>query len=135
MLHLARQPQGWFCLVEETAAAENLPKDFLAKVFQRLSHAGLLLSKRGPGGGYALSRPAENISIEEIVQGTDSGTHQEDRCFLENRACDAAHPCAIHDSVAQATELLRTALQRMTLADLRRDTDPQDASKPKRRVA
>ena len=118
MLQLALRPEGQFSLSEEIAASAKLPKDFLAKIFQKLTHGGLLRSKRGPSGGYALARSADKISLRDVVRCVGTSDLRETHCFLEERGCDPTHPCAIHESVVQATMILQSALQKMSLEDL-----------------
>jgi Rrf2 family transcriptional regulator, iron-sulfur cluster assembly transcription factor len=54
---LARQPENRFSLISEISREQRIPEKFLAKIFQRLSRAGLLRSLRGASGGFALGRP------------------------------------------------------------------------------
>jgi Rrf2 family protein len=65
--------------VKELAEREGIPQHFLGKVFQTLVRAGILSSMRGPHGGFALARPASQITLYEIVQAID-GTAALDRC-------------------------------------------------------
>lgn len=46
---------------------QGIPARYLEQIFQRLRRAGLVVSKRGPGGGYALARPPEAISLADVV--------------------------------------------------------------------
>lgn len=119
MAYLALQLNGHFSLVEEVAAAEKLPKDFLAKIFQRLAQRGLLLSRRGPGGGYALTKSADQVDLADVVKAIEgAGVHE---CFVELQPCDAKNPCPVHEAVVEANALLQKALEQMTLADLTQD--------------
>ncbi len=47
---------------------QAVPSRYLEQIFQRLRRAGLVTSKRGPGGGYTLSRAAARITLREIVE-------------------------------------------------------------------
>ena len=53
--------------VKELAEAAAVPAPFLAQVLKRLAHAGLLRSKRGRKGGFALGRPAAEITVADVV--------------------------------------------------------------------
>jgi len=48
-----------------------VPTRYLEQIFQRLRRADLVASKRGPGGGYSLARPASEISLREIVEAVE----------------------------------------------------------------
>jgi Rrf2 family protein len=50
---------------------QGIPERYLEQVFQRLRRAGLIRGKPGPGGGYMLARPAEEISILAIVEALE----------------------------------------------------------------
>ena len=49
----------------------NIPLLYLFKVLQKLVTASILRSKRGPGGGFSLTRPAKDITILEIIEAVD----------------------------------------------------------------
>src|SRR5947209_2409906 len=82
MRHIARQPPKRFALVEEIAEAECLPKHFLAKILQMLAQEGLLVSRRGPGGGYALARPPKSVSLLTVLSALEQ-TPMSRFCFME----------------------------------------------------
>lgn len=50
---------------------QAIPSRYLEQIFQRLRRAGLIRSKRGPGGGYTLARPPSEISLREIVEALE----------------------------------------------------------------
>jgi Rrf2 family protein len=50
---------------------QGIPTRYLEQIFQRLRRAGLVTSKRGPGGGYRLARSASEISLRDIVEAVD----------------------------------------------------------------
>jgi Rrf2 family protein len=54
--------------VEEIGTRQGVPIRYLEQLFQRLRRAGLVSSKRGPGGGYVLARPPEQISLADVVR-------------------------------------------------------------------
>lgn len=57
--------------VREIADLQNVPYDYLAKIFTRLSKAGLVRSSEGKGGGFQLARPAAKISLLDVVNAID----------------------------------------------------------------
>lgn len=112
--YLARRP-GSACSVEDIAADGALPRSFLAKVLKRLSRRGLVISRRGPGGGHALARPARGITLVEIVAAVEKPAPGKHRCLLELRDCGDGAPCAIHDLVVRSERRLWKALRAVTL--------------------
>lgn len=59
--------------IEDLAKAESIPSNYLVQILNELRTAGLINSRRGKQGGYALARPAAQISLHDImlaVEGT-----------------------------------------------------------------
>jgi Rrf2 family protein len=57
--------------VRRIGERQRIPHAFLEQIFQRLRRAGLVTGKRGPGGGFLLTRPPSQISLREIVEAID----------------------------------------------------------------
>jgi Rrf2 family iron-sulfur cluster assembly transcriptional regulator len=101
----------------EIAAAQHLSLAYLEQLFGPLRRAGLVASARGPGGGYRLARPADRISVSEIVDAVDE-TIQATRCEEGGPGCLAGKRCLTHDLWAELGEQIRLFLQEVTLADV-----------------
>ena len=72
LLVLARaQKNGALATARDLSDAENIPKKFLDLIFFELRRHGLVISSRGREGGYALAKPAADISIAAIVRAVD----------------------------------------------------------------
>jgi Rrf2 family protein len=71
MLTLAREPKDELMLVSDIAQREKLPKKFLEAILLELNRNGLVRSRRGRGGGYALAKPADLITFGQIVRIMD----------------------------------------------------------------
>ncbi len=69
MLHLARNERA--VTADEIAEAEKIPRKFLEHVMSALKAKALVASKRGPTGGYVLARPADRISMADILRAVD----------------------------------------------------------------
>lgn len=67
LFELAYNGQGRPVRVQEVGNRYGLPARYLEQIFQRLRRAGIVESKRGPGGGYVLVRPPSQISIVDIL--------------------------------------------------------------------
>ncbi len=63
--------------IKELAERRGIPEQFLEQLFSTLRRGGLLVSQRGMRGGYTLSRPAEEITVLEVVQTLDGKVGQE----------------------------------------------------------
>src|ERR1700748_2319051 len=71
MIELGRQAPEHPPSLKAIADAEGLPLAYLEQVVARLRRAGLVMSARGAHGGYWLSRPAEEINMDEVVQALE----------------------------------------------------------------
>lgn len=71
LIDLALQQPGNFTSLQSVAARQKISVSYLEHLFGRLRRNALVISTRGPGGGYALARPANSISIADIVQAVD----------------------------------------------------------------
>src|SRR5918992_453373 len=71
MTHLARQDGAAPVSLGAIADAEGLPLAYLEHLVQRLRRAGLVESRRGAHGGYSLARPADSISMAEVVEALE----------------------------------------------------------------
>jgi Rrf2 family protein len=112
--------------LKSVAEAESLPLAYLERIAALLKKAGLVESTRGAHGGYVLSHPAEEITMDRVVLALE-GAIAPMECFIEEGA-DGRVQCSHHATEAQncATKLLWTrvqlgvikSLQRTTLAEL-----------------
>lgn len=69
--YLARRGKGQRASVEEIAEAEGLPRHFVAKVLVRLVRAGLVATARGSTGGTWLTRPAQAITLRDVIEAVE----------------------------------------------------------------
>ena len=56
---------------EQISTAQGIPSKFLETIMLELKHAGIVKSTRGAEGGYALARPAEDISVADVIRAVD----------------------------------------------------------------
>lgn len=96
LLLAARNGRRAVLTAGEIAEALGVPRNYLAKTLQRLVRRGVLRSVRGPGGGFALARPASSLPVSAVLSEFEelvpSGT-----CILGGRPCDERNPCVAHE--------------------------------------
>lgn len=102
MIFLARD-SGTPVPAAEVAAGLDVPANYLSKILHTLSRAGVVESERGPRGGYRLARPADRISIGDVVGAFDALTPGRN-CLLGHESCPGRHPCAAHDRWRRVSE-------------------------------
>jgi Rrf2 family iron-sulfur cluster assembly transcriptional regulator len=90
---------------------------FLTKILQKLNDAGLLTSQRGPKGGVALTQPADEVTLHEIVVAIE-GDDLFQECVLGLPGCGDAEPCPLHDEWVAERGRIKSLFQDATLAEL-----------------
>lgn len=87
--------------IKEISKELEIPTPFLGKILQTLAKDKLLISTKGPNGGFGLARPAKKISLLDIIEKID-GTDIFDECLIGLRTCSATKKkklvqCPIHE--------------------------------------
>ena len=95
LLDLAERPAEVYVPVREVAGQRNIPYHFLGKIVQQLTKNGLLIASKGAGGGIALARPAEEVTLLQVVEAID-GLDIATQCVIGLPACHDASPCPLH---------------------------------------
>jgi len=116
----------------EIAAAQMLSLAYLEQLFGPLRRAGLVASARGPGGGYRLARPADQISISDIVDAVAEPIRAT-RCEDGAHGCTGGRRCIAHDLWAELGEQIRLFLDGMMLSDVVHGDVQGRAIAPRRR--
>jgi len=118
MSHLARMPVGEEVRARDLAPAASIPLPYLSKVLRRLVVAGLLVSRKGHGGGFALARPAEEIRFLDVLESVDFG-QEPMACAFGWDACDPDRPCPLHPAWAALKDSYADWAASTTLASVR----------------
>jgi Rrf2 family nitric oxide-sensitive transcriptional repressor len=98
------------------AEATQIPPGYLAKVMQTLAQAGVVNGQRGVNGGFALDRPADEISIYEIIRVIDPLKRIRD-CPLKLPE-HADKLCPLHSRLDQAVAQIEASFRESSVADL-----------------
>jgi len=117
---LAREP-GRAESADHLAEVTKVPRRYLHKVLQDLVHAGIVRSQSGPGGGYALDRRPEEVSILDVVNAV-APLERIRECPLGLSSHTSL--CPLHKELDRAYAATEQAFARVTLAKLTRSTSP-----------
>ncbi len=110
----------------QIAEKQEIPKHFLSKILQMLVKKGLLNSMKGPTGGFSLSRPADDITLIEVIDAID-GLDVFTQCGIGFKRCDDDHPCPIHNEYKQVRSNIRELFETKTLLELSEDIKSGDS--------
>jgi Rrf2 family protein len=114
---LAGRATGGNMLLDQLVAGTDLPRDFMAKIFQKLVHGGILASTKGRCGGFTLARPGHLISLMQVVEAME-GPQLIDRCVVGLEKCNDLMPCPQHDLYKPIRQRLKDYLNTTSIADL-----------------
>ena len=123
----AASPAGRPVKGDQLAAAQAIPQKFLENILADLRNAGLVQTRRGADGGYALTRPASEISLAEVLRAVEGPL----------AAVQGTRPEGLHyqGAAARLPEVwvalranLRAVLERVTLADLAAGALPESVA-------
>jgi Rrf2 family protein len=109
---------------KDIAEAYHIPPQLLAKILQTLAKAGLLVSHAGTNGGYALARPAAEISAFEVIRAID-GPLFITSCITIHGPCDLVGHCTIKEPLRKVNDSIKDLLSAITIDDLIEASDPE----------
>lgn len=121
LVALARERAGQALAIGDIAEQQSIPKKFLEQILLDLKHQGLVVSRRGKAGGYALLRPADTISFGQVLRIVD-GPIAPLPCLskIAYRRCEDCKEeasCEIRRVFARVADATRDVLDRTTIAD------------------
>jgi len=117
MIHLACLPPGSTVRQSELTEATDVSGHFLSKVLQQLVRSRLIRSQRGAGGGYALTAPAERVSLLDVLEAME-GPVRLNQCLEEGPSCERKTWCPAHQVWAEAQAAITTVLGGASMAAL-----------------
>lgn len=111
------------------ATLHDVSGSYLAKQLQALAGADLIRSLQGKGGGYVLARPADDVTVLDVVEALDGSgpsfecteIRQRGPCATPAEQCTA--PCGINAVMLAADRAWRKSLSGTTIADLAKRAD------------
>lgn len=119
---LARERHRESFLIADLARAEHIPKKFLEAILLSLKVKGILVSKKGPKGGYSLAKSPDTLTIGHIIEALE-GDMSPIQCL--NRTTQTSCPecadessCGVRLVMSDVKNAVGTVLERVTLSDM-----------------
>lgn len=117
VLYLSGEGKGALATRKDIARAMKIPEQFLGKIAQQLSRAGIVEIIQGPRGGLRLARPPAMVTLLDVVEAVVGEIFLND-CVLYPEMCGRSCICAIHEVWEKARGQLRDTLRATTFESL-----------------
>jgi Rrf2 family protein len=102
----------------DLAEAEYIPEDFLEKILQKLRQVGIVESKKGVDGGYALARPAGTVSVWDILEELDGPIRSFAPPLKNTLPCSIVSHCQTNEVWRTLEKEIEKTLSKITLDNL-----------------
>ena len=118
MVDIGQNGEGRTVSLAEISARQEISQEYLEQLFVKLRKAGLVQSARGPGGGYRLAHPADEIVIYDVISAVDEPMKMT-RCEGDAvDGCVKGERCCTHDLWSSIGRQVNTFLANVTLDDV-----------------
>lgn len=117
IIYLAMQGKGVLASRNDIAERAEIPPQFLAKIAQDLSRAGLIEIRQGARGGFVLLREPKDLTLLEVVEIMIGEIYLND-CVARPSSCNALSACGVHQVWIKARDQLRETLRQATFDQL-----------------
>jgi Rrf2 family protein len=109
-------------LIADLAERENIPRKFLETILLELKNAGILKSKKGKGGGYALARAADQITMGQVIRVIDGPLAPipcaSERAYVRCEECADETTCGTRQVMKKVRDAIAAILDSTTLSDV-----------------
>lgn len=120
VLHLADRYPASVVSKQEICEAEGITPAFLTKILQPLIRSGMVRSKRGASGGFALARDPGRLTLLDVMKAVDEPISL-NLCLLEGNPCDRTFLCPVHEMWAEARKSVEAIFGGRSVADIARE--------------
>ena len=126
MLDLAFHTEAGPITLSDISKRQDISLSYLEQLFTRLRKQELVRSTRGPGGGYSLNRPVDQLAVAEIVAAVDE-TVDTTRCSGASN-CHDGQQCLAHELWDDLSQQIFGFLKNISLQDLMQDGSIRDVA-------
>jgi FeS assembly SUF system regulator len=117
LTHMAQAGAPEVLTAHELAAASKVPLPTVSKILKELSRAGVVISHRGRRGGYALAKPAEQISVAAVIEALE-GPVALTECSVTDGGCSLEADCLAKSHWGPISRAIQRTLSRLPLTAL-----------------
>ena len=127
--HIAVGRPGQVHAAKDLSLATAIPLPTVSKVTKALARAGLLVSHRGADGGFALARPATEITVAQVITALDGPIAVMECTGEDHGTCGIESSCGVRGHWDRINEAIRQALDGLTIAAMSKPSFPWDRAK------
>jgi Rrf2 family protein len=117
MIDLSQRYGQGLTQTADIAARQHIPESYLEQLLAALRKAGLVRSVRGPAGGHELSRPAQELTLGDVLDVLE-GVTTPSSCMDDNGACTVSGTCVLQDVWCELAESYRKLVHSITFESL-----------------
>jgi Rrf2 family iron-sulfur cluster assembly transcriptional regulator len=110
--------------VEEIAAKLATPRHFMGKIMKKLAKEKILISTKGPSGGFMLAENTMRMPLMDLIIIID-GVEIFNTCVLRAKECNSASPCPLHFRMESVKRNLKSILSDTAVGDLLEEDKPE----------
>ncbi len=118
--HIASQPVSEVITAKELSDKYQIPFDMLAKILQKLSKKGLIVSYQGVRGGYVLGRRSDQIKLSDVIYAIEGKQNVSlINCEKENPdSCNIYQTCTIKNPLSKIQNIINGMFDEMTISEI-----------------
>lgn len=106
-----------FAGATQIALEVGAPPNYLGKLLKQLAEEGLVISQKGFGGGFKLAKPANKITVYDVLEPIEK-VSKWSGCFLGRSRCSEKSPCNVHTRWSKIREDYLSFLKETTIAEV-----------------
>lgn len=115
--YIAQHAHDEYISIDEIVENTRIPKPYLSKILQDLCRGGILLSRRGSGGGFTLARIPREISLREVIEVIEGKIYLVN-CLLKPSTCGNFMDCPIAPIWSEVQSFIFEIIGSITIDDI-----------------
>jgi Rrf2 family protein len=117
--HMAMNPHGRVFTAKEIAAKYDISYELLAKVLQKLTKSGIVISTQGMHGGYSLAKKPDQVQVSHIINIIEEEKPTITECYADGgKDCSIFDACTIRKPLGKVQQNLNLLLEKTTLEQI-----------------
>jgi Rrf2 family transcriptional regulator, iron-sulfur cluster assembly transcription factor len=116
LVYLSLQDKSGFIMIREISENTEIPQPFLSKIFQDISRAKWIISKKGKNGGVKLAVNPSKLKLLDVITYFD-GSQDYSRCMFGHKECSVSSKCALHNKCSDLKNEIYDFLNSTTISD------------------